>query len=73
MARAAVIGEAGRVAGFGLAGALVFPVEDEAAARDAWRALPRDVQVVIVTADVADWLGDDLTAAPGLLPVVMPA
>jgi vacuolar-type H+-ATPase subunit F/Vma7 len=72
MARAAVIGENERVAGFGLAGTVVYPAEDETAARSAWHALPADVQVVVVTARVASWLGHELTARPGLLPVVMP-
>jgi vacuolar-type H+-ATPase subunit F/Vma7 len=71
MPRAAVIGQASRVAGFELAGALVFPADDETAAREALRSLPRDVQVVVVTASVARWLGEEL-AQPDLLPAVMP-
>lgn len=72
MARAAVIGETCRVEGFALAGAVVYPAEDEAGVRSAWQSLPPEVQVVVVTARAAGWLGDDLTARPGLLPVVMP-
>ena len=72
MGRAAVIGEALRVQGYALAGAVVCPAEDEAAARAAWRSLPADVAVVVVTARAAEWLGGELTARPQLLPVVMP-
>ena len=72
MGRAAVIGEASRVQGYALAGALVCPAEDEATVRAAWRSLPADVAVVIVTARAAAWLGGDLTVRPQLLPVVMP-
>ena len=72
MARAAVIGEASRVQGYALAGAVVYPAEDEAAVRAAWRALPADVEVVIVTTKAAAWLGSALTVRPVPLPVVMP-
>jgi vacuolar-type H+-ATPase subunit F/Vma7 len=72
MARAAVIGETSRVQGYALAGAVVYLAEDEAAVRTAWQALPADVEVVIVTARAAAWLGGELTARPGPLPVVMP-
>jgi vacuolar-type H+-ATPase subunit F/Vma7 len=70
--RAAVIGEATRVQGYALAGAVVCPAEDEAAVRAAWRSLPADVAVVVVTARAAAWLGGELTARSQLLPVVMP-
>jgi vacuolar-type H+-ATPase subunit F/Vma7 len=72
MAKAAVIGERSRVEGFALVGAVVYPADDEAAVRSAWHSLPSDAQVVIVTATVAGWLGSELTARPGVLPVVMP-
>lgn len=72
MARAAVLGESSRIQGFALAGALVFPAEDETEVRAAWRSLPADVDVVIVTARAAAWLGEQLTARPVPLPVVMP-
>jgi len=72
MSTAAVIGESSRVEGFALAGAVVYPAEDEAAVRSAWRSLPSDAQVVIVTARAAGWLSHELAARPGVLPVVMP-
>ena len=72
VARAAVIGESSLVQGYALAGAVVYPAEDQAAVRMAWRSLPADVEVVIVTASAAAWLGGDLTARPVPLPVVMP-
>lgn len=58
MPRAAVIGEAVRIAGFALAGALVLPAEDAEQARAAWRALPDDVAVLLLTGRAAAWLGD---------------
>lgn len=71
MPRAAVIGEAARTAGFALAGALVFPAEDAAAAHAAWRALPDDVAVLLLTGRAAAWLGDVPRSRPGVLLAVM--
>jgi vacuolar-type H+-ATPase subunit F/Vma7 len=48
-ARVAALGERAKVQGFGLAGALVLVAEDPAAVRNRWRALPDDVEVVILT------------------------
>jgi vacuolar-type H+-ATPase subunit F/Vma7 len=72
VARVAVIGESSRVQGYALAGALVCPAEDEAEVRAAWRSLPAECEVVIVTARAAAWLGGDLITRPDSLPVVMP-
>ena len=58
MSRAAVIGEAVRAEGFALAGALVFTAEDQDAARAAWRSLPADVAIVMLTSRAAAWLGE---------------
>ncbi len=73
MARVAVIGEELRAQGFRLAGAVICPAADPAAARLAWRSLPADVAVVVVTPTSAAWLGDELSRRPEVLPVVMPA
>jgi vacuolar-type H+-ATPase subunit F/Vma7 len=72
MARIAVIGEPLRVYGYGLAGALTCPVSDQAEALSAWRELPGDVAVVVLTSTAAAWLGDELTSRPGVLHAVMP-
>ena len=72
MARAAVIGEALRVQGYALAGAAVYAADDAAGVLQAWRVLPDDVAVVVLTARAAGWLGDEIARRPGLLPVVMP-
>lgn len=69
--RVAVIGERIRVAGFGLAGALVRDAEDPSAVRDAWRALPEDVAVVVLTPAAAEVLGQEL-AQEWPVTVVMP-
>ena len=49
VSRVAVIGEGVRVQGFTLAGALVFAADDAAGARAAWRSLPLDVEVAVLT------------------------
>jgi hypothetical protein len=83
MSRVAVIGEEARVRGFVLAGALVFAAEDAAGARAAWRSLPPDVVVAVLTPRAAGSLRDVTGGGPaaspdglpqrrGLLPVVMP-
>jgi vacuolar-type H+-ATPase subunit F/Vma7 len=64
--RIAVIGESSRAAGFALAGALVLPAEDAAAAREAWLSLPADVEVVVLTAAAAAAI--DTPDSPGSLP-----
>ena len=58
MSRAAVIGEAVRTAGFALAGAVVTTAETPEEARAAWRALPADVAVLVLTPRAAGWLGE---------------
>ena len=70
MSRAAVIGEATAVEGFGLAGAVVCPAENRAEAAAAWRSLPPDIAVVVVTARAAAWLGE-MPRRRDVLPVVM--
>lgn len=49
MGTIAVIGEAVRTAGFGLAGAIVFECETPAEVKQAWDALPDQVLTVILT------------------------
>ena len=72
MARAAVIGEAVRTAGFALAGAVVLAAENEEEARAAWRSLPADVAVLVLTARAAAWLGQAPQTRRDVLLVVMP-
>ncbi|RSM85153.1 hypothetical protein DMH04_17780 [Kibdelosporangium aridum] len=52
------IGESVRVRGFGLAGVIVMAAEDPAAVREAWRAVPDDAEVVILTPAAAAALAD---------------
>jgi len=49
MGTVVAIGEAVKIAGFGLTGAIVFECETPAEVRQAWDALPDDVLTVIVT------------------------
>jgi vacuolar-type H+-ATPase subunit F/Vma7 len=73
MARAAVIGEAVRTAGFALAGAVTLAAENPEEARAAWRELPADVAVLVLTARAAAWLGQEPQPRRDVLLVVMPA
>jgi len=72
VARAAVIGEATAVSGYGLAGAIVYPADTRAQAVAAWRSLPAQVAVVLLTARAASWV-DQLPRPGDLLVVVMPS
>ncbi|HEY7260219.1 MAG TPA: V-type ATP synthase subunit F [Trebonia sp.] len=72
MSRAAVIGEGFRVQGFALAGALVRTAENKDEAVAAWRSLPPDVAVVVVTDRAAAWLGETPQPSRAALLVVMP-
>ncbi len=78
MSRVAVIGEGVRVQGYSLAGALVLPADSRQEAIAAWRSLPGDVAVVVLTPDAAAWLGRSQPGQPGArhpgpLTVVMPS
>ena len=72
MARAAVIGEAVRTAGFALAGAVVLPAESPEEARAAWDSLPADIAVLVLTPRAADWLGEAPKSRRDVLLAVMP-
>ncbi len=72
MARVAVIGEAVRTAGFALAGAVVATAETAEETRAAWRALPADVAVLVLTPAAAAWLGAAPQPPREVLTAVMP-
>jgi vacuolar-type H+-ATPase subunit F/Vma7 len=72
MARAAVIGEAVRTAGFALAGAIVLPAESPEEAQAAWDSLPADIAVLVLTPRAAAWLGQALPSRRDVLLAVMP-
>lgn len=71
MPLAAALGEALRVEGFALAGAVVLRAEGPDEARQAWRSLPAGVAVLVLTERAASWLGDDLRSRPDVLIAVM--
>ncbi len=56
MSRIVALGADVVVAGFGLAGVLVVPAEGADEVRAAWRALPADVDLVILTPEAAEVL-----------------
>ncbi|MFH8680756.1 hypothetical protein [Streptomyces lydicus] len=66
------LGEGARTSGFALAGVLVRPAEEPAGVRAAWRALPGDTALVILTQAAAEALGPEVLDAPLPLTVVMP-
>lgn len=71
--RVAALGEQLRVQGFGLAGALVVAADTPEAARVAWRDLPADVALVILTSSAAQALALQITdGSSNRLTVVMP-
>jgi len=64
-----VLGERAKVEGFGLIGAAVLATDDAPAA---WRALPPDVELVVLTPAAAAALGSLVEAPDAPLTVVMP-
>ncbi len=68
----AALGEQALVEGYGLAGALVLPAEVDAEVLDAWRAMPAEVRVVVLTPRAAAALGPELTSPGSPMGVVLP-
>ncbi len=68
----AALGADALVRGFALAGVRVVAAEDDDAVRSAWRRLPADVSLVILTAAAARALGADTVRSARRLTVVMP-
>jgi vacuolar-type H+-ATPase subunit F/Vma7 len=73
MGTIAVIGEAVRTAGFGLAGAIVFECETPDEVRKAWDALPNHVVSVILTPAADAALRPNVDRDAKLPVVVMPS
>ena len=72
MPTAAVIGEALRVEGYALAGAVVRPAESQDEVHAAWQSLPPDTILLIMTAIAAAWLADRTAERPDILTAVIP-
>ncbi|HEU5469319.1 MAG TPA: hypothetical protein VFV67_01600 [Actinophytocola sp.] len=72
MGTMAAIGAADRIQGFALAGVLVRPAGDAAAVLTAWRELPDDVEVVVLTGPAAAALGAAVTEPAVPLVAVLP-
>jgi vacuolar-type H+-ATPase subunit F/Vma7 len=72
MSAIAVIGEAVRARGFGLAGALVYETTGTADVVRAWEQLPPTVAVLIVTPDAALALRTRIASERSPFVVVMP-
>ncbi len=73
MSDVAVIGRPSEVAGFALAGARVLPARTDAEARAAWATLTDAVGVVVLTAETARVLADEVRRPRAPLTVVMPS
>src|SRR5262245_28948616 len=71
MARVAVIGEPPRIHGYGLPDAILCPATDQAEAVLAWRGLPDDIDVAVLTPNAARWLASEIAGRPGVLPVLL--
>ncbi len=72
MGAVVAIGEGTRTSGFALAGVLVRPAEEPDTVRAAWRELPDDAALVILTPAAAAALGPGALHPPHPLTVVMP-
>ncbi len=73
MGRVAVLGEAVRVQGYALAGAVPIVAESPTEVLRAWSDLADDVVLVVLTPAAANALGDTARTPPGaLLCVEMP-
>ncbi|SRR6266566_1426666 len=72
MARVTVIGEPLRIHRYGPTGATLCPATDEAEAVLAWREMPDDVEVAVLTPNAARWLASEIAGRPGVLPVLLP-
>ncbi|MGW3247970.1 hypothetical protein [Streptomyces sp. NPDC001070] len=72
MGRVTAVGEQPRVAGLALAGVTVLVAEGTQAVREAWQALPADVDLVIVSAAAAEVLGPEQLSQGRPLTAVMP-
>ncbi|MFE1248435.1 hypothetical protein [Streptomyces sp. NPDC058735] len=68
----AAIGERLRVLGLATAGVVVLPADDADAVREAWRRLPAETGLVIVTPAAARALGPTPLEGGGPLVAVMP-
>jgi vacuolar-type H+-ATPase subunit F/Vma7 len=73
MSTIAAIGERDRVAGFAFAGVQVRAAEDPDTVRAAWRALPADIALLILTRSAQAALRDELDGHGRPLCVVMPS
>ena len=71
MARVAVIGEPLRIHGYGLPDAILCPATDQAEAVLAWRTLPDDIDLAVLTPRAARWLATEIARRPGVLPVLL--
>jgi hypothetical protein len=71
MARVAVIGEPPRIHGYGLPDAILCPATDQDEAVLAWRELPDDIDVAVLTPNAARWLASEIAGRPGVLPVLL--
>ncbi|MER5450181.1 hypothetical protein ABT052_14550 [Streptomyces sp. NPDC002766] len=72
MGHIAAIGEPLRILGLASAGVLLSPAESPDAARAAWRNLPPDVDLVLLTPTAADALDAEAVEGQEPLVAVMP-
>lgn len=66
------IGEAPRIHGFALIGAVVFVAEDAESVRTAWDSMPEETDVVLLSPCAAEYLRERMNAPDAPLVAVMP-
>jgi vacuolar-type H+-ATPase subunit F/Vma7 len=69
----AAIGEQSLLEGFRLAGATLYPCRSEAEVLDAWKALPGETAVVVLTPSSADVLAPFTADPRSPMSVVIPS
>lgn len=70
MTTVAAIGAQAQVRGFALAGVLVLPAEDRDAVRKAWRSLPDNIGLVLLTPQAAQALREEISRGWPLVAVM---
>jgi hypothetical protein len=73
MARVAVIGEPLQIHRYGLSGVTLCQATDQAEAILAWREMPDEIEIAVLTPNAARWLATEIARRPGVLPVLLPA
>jgi vacuolar-type H+-ATPase subunit F/Vma7 len=72
MGKIVAVGERNRIQGYSIAGVEAVVAGTAADSIEAWRRLPRDVAVLILTSQAAAAIGDRIAERPDVLIAVLP-